>query len=317
MDYTRALCWTSIIVLVAYVVTLSTLLAQQRTENKRQAPKKIVHLKDIVKTSTYHSKRDKSKILFGYVDQPDNARLEPEIIIGAYINGKYTGLRMSSMWSGLYIPGNTDPYVDLAFEVKQITICGTLKPVETQERLLFKRVQTSTQPYAGANTSIPVLGLGAQKTLGGKYMCPLLQEMVNERLPVGWSLGQQYAEIALTLTIPQGKCFSYCWTPMEILSDGQYLIKLQPSTMYPYTSAIIGIGKWLSIVPGISEAFEPIALRTSSGCDITLRTGTYKRAQHGIVKPDQVILGASAGLENNLFAIDIQNFRFGIVLAVS
>lgn len=305
-----------VVALVACVVTFAALWGTARTDRKSGADKSIttVDVRGAMLDSSDHA-----LVIAGFIDQPANAKLEPEVIVGAYIDGAYTGLQLSTAWSGLYVPSTLKKNVTLAFELQSIVNCSGLADMRDSKRqLVLSNVPVTTSIPPGANVAVPMLGLGGAKTDKGTFSSPLLAALEAAGLPVTWAFSQQFGSVAITLRTPLGSCFDYCWVPMDIDNDtGEYSIALKPTAAAPYTRAIIAFGRWLSLIPRAATA-EPLILQTAAEqeCSITLRSDTYTRGPADMPF-DVCILGASAGLQNALFAIDISRKRFGIVMVIS
>lgn len=303
-----------VVALVACVVTFAALWGV-RAEG-RQARENEVTTVDV--RGAMPDSHNHALVIAGFIDQPANAKLEPEVVIGAYIDGVYTGLQLSTAWSGLYVPNTSHHSVTLAFELQSIVNCSGLADMRDSKRqLVLPNVAVTKVAPAAANVAVPMLGIGAAKLKNNTFASPLLAALDAAGLPVAWAFSQQFGSVAITLRTPLGPCFDYCWVPLGIDTDtGEYSIALAPTATAPYTRAIIAFGRWLSLIPRAATA-EPLILKTSTAdCSITLRSDTYTRGPTDM-PADVCVLGASAGLQNALFAIDVTRKRFGIVMVIS
>lgn len=286
----------TIALLVASIITVSVLFAKQNRRGNPRFPGGFKALTD--KTAT--------TVISGAVTQPPDVTQEPQVLVNAAVNNSAVQMKLTLTWSGVYIPNVREPAV-LSFPLSALQLCGPVEPRSANDVIRFN-VTSQTPPRSHTDLSVPLLGLGAGKTPSGQYVNPLFQKLQTLKLPVAWTFGQQYSNLAISLSIPTLSCFKWCWSPMEVTPEGQYIIQLQS----PWKAAFVDFGIWASVLPDVTNTSETVVLRTTSGCDITLRPAQYVRGSSPIP-----ILGASAGLENTIFAFDLQQKRFGNVLVVS
>jgi hypothetical protein len=177
------------------------------------------------------------------------------------------------------------------------------------------RVVVSAVPTALAlpTDAEVVIGLSPARVGGSRvFVSPILELLRREGKPVEWCFNVAHRpKTYLSLTIPDAPCFSWCWSAMDV-SQGLYVIGLVPSSDAPWTSAVLDIGKWQSVLPATADGTsnQSVLLKTPEGCTFFIRPGTYTMDYS---KTARCVLGISAGLSGGALALDVTNYRLGYV----
>ena len=179
------------------------------------------------------------------------------------------------------------------------------KPL-TPHTISMGTVQT-TGPGDSLSPGTALLGLGPGK-VKGVFASPLVVHS-----PV-WHLIQNNYRVALGVGLGDQSCASlWCWSPMTISNptspNAQYVVALAPSPESPWTSAVLDLGRWFSVLPNASTDNAFYLLKTSTGCVLTV--DQFETTTSTTSSSTVAILGASMGIDNANFALDVHGLRFG------
>jgi hypothetical protein len=258
-----------------------------------------------------------------------SADAEPAVVVEGALNDAALEFQLSSTWAGV-AADVAAPDAELQLAVATLpSVCGPISITYTGRRASFGATAVTRAPA----TALPVLGLGPAR-VGPQYASPVLARLqsLHDRgviRDVAWVVGQDAARVTLSFGVPDAPCFSWCWTPMST-ADGCYVVPLTTTASQRHTHALIDVSRWASFLPAAADASAAatVPLRTSSGCAITVRAGTYvttaaapplSPAAAAVLRrqPLTCVLGISAGLDTGAFAFDLLRSRFGVAAAVA
>jgi hypothetical protein len=259
-----------------------------------------------------------------------SADAEPAVVVEGALNDAALEFQLSSTWGGV-AAHVAAPDTELQLAVATLpSVCGPISITYTGARASFGAAAVTRTPAA----ALPVLGLGPARAGPAQYASPVLARLqsLHDRgviRDVAWVVGQDAARVTLSFGVPDAPCFSWCWTPMST-ADGCYVVPLTTTASQRHTHALIDVSRWASFLPAAADASAAatVPLRTSSGCAITVRAGTYvttaaapplSPAAAAVVRrqPLTCVLGISAGLDTGAFAFDLLRSRFGVAAAVA
>ena len=155
-----------------------------------------------------------------------------------------------------------------------------------------------------------VLGLARARAADGQYVSPFLRDLVRRHYGGSWCMSERLKTVTLYAGVVNAPCFTWVWTPL--LPGELYAIALQPGSAAPWTTAVLDVGRWVSILPGAAPQ-EVIQLQTSTWNPL-LVTVFDTTAVPGS-NSSTCILGLSALAWNSICCFDVSNSRFGLVNA--
>lgn len=224
--------------------------------------------------------------------------------------------RVTTLWAGLYVPARAGDVVRLGFQRASAGQVCEDRAFTFLGYRHFADVVASTPPPGYAHLDDVLLGLGpAMSSSTGTRASPVLQH--TSQLYFIESDGR----VEFRLHIPVAPCIEWCWTALDAGRPDVYALPLRASSSKPWTSGVIDLGRWNSVLPragddtnhGAQDDNVTQQLTTSAGCTFLLNAGSYFVPESAAsTEADTAILGASAGLASATLAIDLEKNRIGI-----
>jgi hypothetical protein len=240
--------------------------------------------------------------------------VSPYLRLETYIDDVFTRVRVSTTFAGLYVPNRVGQRVRLQLVVSSLSSGCSNRPAQyTGSRADIGPVQ-----IVSYNANDAVLGLAPVRDAEtGAFVSPVLHLLQQLRKPVCWSFNVAHKpHTYLSLTVPVAPCFQWCWSALNV-SQGLYIVALVPAPDAPWTSAVLDVGTWQSVLPAYMENQSnnaAVIVTTPAGCTFFIRPGTY-RVEY--TPNARCVLGISAGLSGGALAVDVTNARLGYVPVTS
>jgi hypothetical protein len=188
--------------------------------------------------------------------------------------------------------------------IAEIRVCNTFSASNVESSNTFS---FCGQDFLIGKEGVPaIMGVGKAKDGRGLFVSPFMQKLVEMGYGGSWCFSERLKECAVypgVLTLP---CTTWNWTPL--LPGDLYAVALKPTAVSPWTTAVIDIGRWASVMPGA----DPNTLQVVQTITGMVFTAIAFDSSSGIVPPKTCILGASALVANRLCCFDVVNTRFGV-----
>jgi hypothetical protein len=189
--------------------------------------------------------------------------------------------------------------------IPEILVCNTFTAGSVQRSNTFS---FCGQDFLTGKQNVPALmGVGKAKDDRGVFVSPFLQKLVELGYGGSWCFSERLKECAVYPGVLSLPCTNWTWTPL--LPGELYALALKPTAGSPWTTAVVDVGRWASVMPGADPNTLQV-VETSTGMVFTAIA--FDSSSVLVPLPNACILGASALVTNRLCCFDVANSRFGV-----